>query len=251
MKKRAGGLMLAAARLDAAPLALTAEEADLSAGAIATFEAVLGGRDALVDALCVADGSPEVDKITSLLLDARYDGWSLRRVCATAGLTVADFFAAYKKAALVRAHLQLVPVITQKLVGVVDDLLTRAQPHYLPCGVCQGSGTVTPAPTRTQPTPSAQTCESCQGQGRVLHLPDLDRQKLALEVAEVIKPRAGFTFNQATVVAASGGAAPGALEQLQQAVSAVLYAPGARTPVVDGQVLADAAPPETPEATRS
>jgi hypothetical protein len=239
MKRRpTTGLIPAAARPDPQAMILTEAEADLSADAIATFETALGGRDALIDALCVADGTPEVDKVTALLLDMRYDGWSLRRICALANLTVADFFTAYRKAALVRAHLQLIPVITAKLVGVVDDLLTRAQPHYVRCDACNGTTTFVPEPTKDLPNPSPQPCKACKGTGQHLLLPDLDRQKLALEVAEVIKPKSGFTFNQANVLAAdrvgSNPTAPGALEQMQQAVNAILFkgpAPSTRAPI--------------------
>jgi len=255
-RRTAGGLIPAAAQRRADPLALSEDEQALSNDAVATFEAVLGGRDALAEALSVADSSPEVDKISSLLLDARYDSFSLRRICAMAGLTVADLFAAYKKATLVRAHLQLAPIIAARLVGVVTDLFIRAQPHYLPCGTCRGTATVTPTPTAKIPDPSPIPCDACQGTGQILHLPELDRQKLALEIADVIRPKAGFTLQQATILHTANGAsgsvtAPGALEQLQQAVSVVLYQtpppePAASVPatpeLIDGMLVTELEP---------
>jgi len=149
-KPRVGGLVPAVASArSGSGTTLTPQEADLSSSAVATFERVLGGRDKLIDVLAVADDAPEVAKVIDLLLDARYDGFSLRRLCAMTGLTITDFFLAYKKAAIVRAHIQAAPIIAAKLVGVVDDLMTRAQPHYLTCAVCRGTSTITPSPPRS------------------------------------------------------------------------------------------------------
>lgn len=253
MKKSRRAMIPAAARPDGSGITtLTLEEADLSAGAVMEFERALGGRDALIDVLAVADGAPEVAKVINLLLDTRYESFSLRRICLMTGLTVADFFAAYKKASIVRAHIQTAPIIAAKLVGVVEDLMTRAQPHYLTCMVCRGTGSITPEPTKEKPNPGPEPCKSCVD-GKQLVLPDLDRQKLALEVAELIKPRGGMVFNQANLLNAGGGdrglGSPGALEQLQQAASAVLFsrapAPVPDSPdAVDGEV--EPIPPEAP-----
>jgi len=226
-KKRTGMMIPAAARPDGRGITpLTDEEVDLSANAVMAFETALGGRDALIDVLAVADDAPEVARILNLLLDPRYQAMSLRRLCTMTGLSVADFFAAYKTAAVVRAHIQAAPIIAAKLLGVVDDLMTRAQPHYLICPVCRGTGSIVPEPTTAKPNPIPEPCTSCV-EGRQLVLPDLDRQKLALEVAELIKPRGGMVFNQANLLNTNGdrpsGGATGALEQLQQAASSVLF----------------------------
>ena len=141
MKQKPGKLVPAAARASGVGVtAYTTEETLLSDEAVATFERLIGGREALVDVLAVADDAPEVARVVDLLLDARYDTYSLRRLCTITGLTVADFFAAYRKATIVRAHIQMAPIIAAKIVGVVDDLMTRAQPHYLTCASCRGTG---------------------------------------------------------------------------------------------------------------
>ena len=248
MKKRPGTLVPAAARPSGTGASkLTPEELDLSTTAVLAFEAALGGRAALIDALAVAQDAPDVARVVDLLLDPRYDRCSLRRLCTMAGLTIADFFLAYKKATLVRAHIEAAPIIARKLVGIVDDLMTRAQPHYVPCSTCRGTGTVVPEPTRDQPNPRPEPCRACTN-GQVLLFPDLDRQKLALEVAELIKPRASLTFNQANVLAPGGRGptAPGALEQLQQAASAILFARPAAAPPVAGEVIESDPPPPVP-----
>jgi hypothetical protein len=245
MAKRSASLV-PAVRPD---LSLTPEEADLSSAAVDAFAVALGGRQALLDTLVVADGTSEVHQIVNLLIDPRYGGWSLRRLCATAGLTIADLFTAYKKALLVRAHLQATKVITDNLVAVVDDVMQRSRPREIVCPACAGLTTVTPEPTRAVPNPAPQPCATCRATGRVIEQPDLDRQKVALELAQLLQTRGGITVQQNSVTLPAGGSgAPGALEQLQQAVHEVLYprrvadAEPAPVSAVDGVVAEEAAP---------
>lgn len=209
-------------------LLLTEDEADLSSAAVDAFTIAIGGRTALLDTLVVADGTPEVHQIVRLLVDPRYGGWSLRRICALAGLTIADLFTAYRKALLVKAHLQATRLVTDNLVAVVDDVMKRSQPYEATCETCNGSASVTPEPTKLIPNPIAAPCLTCKGTGTLRCLPDLDRQKLALELGQLVQSRAGINIQQNSVSltpggAGGGGGAPGALEQLQQAVQAVLY----------------------------
>ena len=243
MAKKALGLV-PALRPD---LSLTPEEADLSSAAVDAFTVAIGGRAELLHALLVADGTPEVHKIVNLLIDPRYGGWSLRQICAQAGLTIADLFTSYKKALLVRAHLQATRTVVAQLPAVVADIMERSRPYEVTCDSCGGLGAVTPEPTKAVPNPTPGPCEPCRGTGKLICLPDLDRQKVALELAQLIQQRGGINIqqNSLTLPAASGGSgAPGPLEQLQQAVHEVLY-PRARTsevevarpPVVDGAIV--------------
>jgi hypothetical protein len=221
-------------------LSLSREEADLSAAAVDQFTVAIGGRQALLDTLVVADGTPEVHKIVDLLVDSRYGGWSLRRICAQAGLTIADLFVAYRKALIVRAHLQATRLVADHLVAVVDDVMKRAQPHEVPCADCGGLGHVTPEPTKAQPNPGPQPCETCRGGGRLLQLPDLDRQKVALELGQLLRERGGILVQQQNLTLPAGGTAPGSLEQLQQAVQAVLYQRSPSAVVTTEEPSADA-----------
>lgn len=234
-------------------LSLTPEEADLSSAAIDAFTVAIGGRAELLHALLVADGTPEVHKIVNLLIDPRYGGWSLRQICALGGLTIADLFTSYKKALLVRAHLQATRTVVAQLPAVVADLMERSRPYEVTCDRCGGLGAVTPEPTKATPNPTPGPCGPCRGTGKLLCLPDLDRQKVALELAQLLQQRGGINLqqNNLTLPAGGGGSgAPGPLEQLQQAVHEVLY-PRARIeveaaprpPVVDGVVAAEETSP--------
>lgn len=232
-------------------LSLTDGEADLSAAAVDAFTVAIGGRQALLDALVVASGTPDVDKVTNLLIDPRYGGWSLRRICALAGLSVADLFRAYQKALVVKAHLQATRIVTEQLTHVVDDIMRRSQPHEETCEICGGTGTWTPEPTKKEPNPAPRPCVSCRGTGVVRLKPDLDRQKVALELGQLIQRQGGISIAQNNLTLPAGTSsptAPGALEQLQQAVHETLYprarpqpsaaAPPAESPI-EAEVLAD------------
>ena len=199
-------------------LTLTPEESDLSAAAISAFTTAIGGRAKLLETLQVASDAPEVDQVVTLLLDPRYGGWSLRRLCKAANLTIADLFAAYKKALIVKAHLQATQVVADHLVAVVDDVMRRSQPHEAPCDACLGV-------TQTPP------CPLCRGTGKLQVQPDLDRQKVALELGQLLTKGGGINLQQNTLVAPGGSATfgPGALDQLQQAVGEILT-PRSRRP---------------------
>lgn len=246
MAKPTSALVPAAARADTA---LTDAEQDLSAAAIDVFVKACGGKDALIDALAVADDAPEIDKIISLLLDPRYTALSLRRVCQMAGLSVADLFTAYKKAAIARAHIAAAPIIASKLAGVVADVMTRAQPYEIPCTSCGGIGTVSPV---GKPDAPPIVCEPCRGGGKLMALPDLDRQKLALELGQLSTKGGGINLVQQNNVIAdrAGSTAPGSLEQMQQAMGDLLFgrgAPRATDPPIDATLIDTPAPPAASE----
>ena len=215
------------------PLALAPKEQSLSNAAIDAFTVALGGREALTETLEIAGGTPEVDRILLLLMDSRYATWSLRKLCTLAGLTIADLFAAYKSALIVKAHVEATKVVTDHLVTVVDDIMRRSQPHEVACDTCTGLGQVTPEPTKKQPTPSPVPCLTCRGTGRQLRQPDLDRQKVALELGQLLTKGGGInlTQNQATFVGQPASTVgSGALDALQQVVGEILTPRTRRAP---------------------
>lgn len=227
-----------ATRSGAPATPLTSRERDASDTAIDLFVTALGGQDQVTAALAVAADQPEVDRVVTLLLDPRYAGYSLKRLCHLAGLTVVDLFAAYKSAMIVQAHLQAYQAITATLLPVVQDVMRRAAPHEVPCHDCGGSGTV-----ETSPGVSAR-CGQCAGHGKLLQLPDLDRQKLALELGQLVQKAGGLNISQQTVVQAAsdkGALGTGSLVDLQLAAREILRGP--RTPILDVEPT-EAAPPE-------
>jgi len=116
-------LVPAAARTDAA---LGDVEAVLNHQAIEVFARAVGGRDQLADVLAVAGTGGEIERVTTLLLDPRYAHWTLARLCTTVGITVADLFASYRKAMIVRAQIEATHTIAARLPGVVTDVMDKA-----------------------------------------------------------------------------------------------------------------------------
>ena len=193
---------------------LTDEETRLNLEAVETFTQAVGGRDALIDVLSIADTAPDVDRVVTLLIDPRYAKLPLKKVCYLAGLTVADLFAAYKKALITRAHIQATHIVAAKLPPIIEDVMNRATPTPIVCPVCHAH------------PDDRQVCALCRGTGAVLSEPDLDRQKLALELGQLTEKKGGFVITQNqglitnTQLTAVG---TGALEQLQQVVGDLLY----------------------------
>lgn len=233
-------------------LRLSLRERDLSADAIETFVTVLGGREKLVEALSVATDVREVNEIATLLLDPRYDGLDLRRLCALANLTVADLFSAYKKAVIVKAHVEAIDLVAKKLLPVVEDVMQRAAPFEVACYACGGTGLLV---DEQKPDDPPGICDQCRGHGKLLQLPDLDRQKLALELGQLVQRSGGVNVLQQNVTvppAEKSSSAPGALEALQQVVSDLLSRPPTIpevAPPVDGEVVS-APPTDSPPESR-
>lgn len=211
---------------------LTEAEQQASAAAFDTVIKALGGKAKLLDTLAVASDAPEVEQIISLLLDPRYDGFSLRRLCTLAGITVVDLFAAYKKAMIVQAHLVAYQAISDGILPVVVDVMKRAAPYEIPCEACSGTGEIAAGDGA-----AAVSCQVCAGHKKVLVLPDLDRQKLALELAQLVQKSAGFSIQQNTVVQppADPLEGRGTLIELQHAVRQMLSGP--RQPIVEAETV--------------
>jgi hypothetical protein len=172
---------------------LNPEEVELNSAAIDTFLSAVGGRTELTDVLSIGAGASDMDKVTQLLLDPRYSRTSLRRLCALAGITVADLFASYRKALVARAHIEATHVIASKLVPVVRDVMDRAL---------------------TDPTVDRHKL--------ALELGQLTEKKGGLIVQQ----------NAIAAAVSTSATQVGALEQLQQAVGDLLFSPRKKSDVV-------------------
>lgn len=215
-KSTTTALVPAAAR---APEVFSDIETELNVRAVEQFTAQLGGRDALAGTLAIGEGDPAVEKVLTYLLDPRYDRWPLRKICRLAGLTVVDLFTAYKRAAFAKAHIASTQIVTAALPPIVADVMTRATPQAIVCPVCAATPTTRP------------TCPVCKGTGVTTSEPELERQKLALELGHLTEKKGGIVMQQNTITAASAALsshAPGALEQLQQVVGDLIFSPRGR-----------------------
>lgn len=240
--KKPGALMVQpGAMIDHA----VAEIVDLAPEPINEFEKALGGRVELIETLAL-DATAEIRELVAMLLEPQYDKDSLGYLANSVGITLTDLLRAYRTGVLAKAHILSSRHIAAKLPAVVEDVMKRAAPYEEACEGCDASGMMTVKPTKKVPIPDpAQvTCTICRGKGKVIRLPEIDRQRLALEIGELIKPPKGGPsvlqqFNFPTVAPTAGDPSAGALEKMQQAVTGILYGRGN---VID----IDPLPPEAP-----
>ena len=177
--------------------------------AVETFLLGVGGRDQLLDALEIGSARPEIDKVLDFLADERYASMSLRQICNFAGLTVADLMAAYRSATLIKSQIAATAQIAHRIGPVVADVMRRAAPHEVSCRACNGAGTVSKGDDPALP------CLPCRGTGSVVAEPELDRQKLALELAELLKKGGGISITQQQIAVAAAGGDAGDCERMQ------------------------------------
>ena len=216
-----------------------AEILDLAAEPINAFEKALGGRSELVSQLSI-DATPEIRDLVEMLLDPRYDGRSLGWLAASVNIGLTDLLRAYRNAMLAKAQIAAAQAIARRLPDIVADVMKRAAPYTEPCHGCDGTKKMKVRPTKKVPTPDPEEidCTICRGKGEITRVPELDRQRLALELGELIKtPRGGptllqqFNLNPGTT---AGNSDPGSLERMQQAVGDILYS---RHSVIDVEAV--------------
>lgn len=176
----------ARARGRRSPLAVHYTDGSPLAVAIDQLEATLGGRDKLIDALVGLPDAAGLDYVVGLFADPRSDCRKLSELCRAGGVSVGEVLEAVKRGLLLAPTLQAMRTVAEKLPPVVEDVMLRAAPHHIPCGACAGLTTVAGATIDSPPVP----CPTCRGLGTTLILPDLDRQKVALDLARLL-PKAG------------------------------------------------------------
>lgn len=153
------------------------------------IEADLGGRSGLLQNLLTAPDDPTTAHLIGLLADPTSDAVKLSTLMHHGGVSLPQLLQVMTQAGFARAFLKSVAVIAEKTPAVVHDVLDRAAPHYLACPNCAGMKTVSPP---GQPDAPPVLCESCKGTGQQLILPDLDRQKLALDLARLLPQKAAI-----------------------------------------------------------
>jgi len=194
---------------------------------LASIEADLGGRAELVGMLTLAPLTPDLRYVLGMLGDPTQQRVSLAEVCARGNILPWMLLKHLAEAALLKGKLKATQKIAQGIAAVTEDVMRRAAPYEAPCnGGCQGTGTITPDPTSSAPNPSPEPCEVCRGTGKLVYSPDLERQKLAIDMAQLL-PKGGIQIGLSQTVhtpGSSGGG--GAFEKFQEATDRVLYGSG-------------------------
>lgn len=207
------------------------------------LEADLGGRQQIVGMLALAPLSEDLRYMLGLLGDPQHQGKSLAEICAIGNTLPAALLKELAAAALLRGRVRASQIIGSGIVKVAEDVMRRAAPYEAPCEACQGTGSLTADPTPTTPNPSPAPCETCRGTGRLLYSPDLERQKLAVDLAQLLPKGGGIQIAQINGAAPSLSGGQGMVERLQAFTDRVLYgepaAPQAQAedPPVEGEIL--------------
>ncbi len=210
------------------------------------FETEVGGRDSLVAQLVHARLTPEQDLLVGAIADPTNDAFSLARICALHGIRFGDLLIVFRDAGLVRAQLAAMRKVWERLPQVAGDVMDRAIPHLLECPACRGTKVRVKfrAVKKSKEAPDGVKevqvpCLRCAGTGEILVQPDLDRQKVALEVGGMLRQEGG-----GVQVNVQAQAQAGVFGNFAAASDAVLYpqpaAPPVSSAVEDGEEPVDA-----------
>lgn len=152
------------------------------AKAIDAFEEELGGRRALLEMLVgLPDGDDRLGYVVGLIADPRNDAFELSALCRAGGVSLGELLQTAKEGALAAAVVKALRKVAEKLPDVVEDVMLRAAPHQVTCDVCQGTGT-----RAAKPDAPPEPCPVCAGLGSKTVMPEFDRQKLALDLANLL-----------------------------------------------------------------
>lgn len=191
---------------------------------LAQLEVDLGGRAEVVGMLTLAPLTPDLRYLLGLLGDPQTQRQSLAETCMLANVLPGELLKHLSAAALLAGKVRASQKIGAGIAAVAEDVMRRAAPYEEPCHACSGTGSCTPEPTPQVPNPCPGPCETCNAVGRLRYQPELERQKLAVDLAQLLPKSGGIQIaqiNNAPGGGASGGA--GMLERLQQFTDKVLY----------------------------
>lgn len=194
--------------------------------ALRQIETAIGGRAELQAALLQAPPSTSLDFVIAAIADPTQDARALSTICEEANVSLGELLQAYKLGVMAKGTVEAVKAIADGAAPVAKDVMRRAAVYDEPCPYCEGTGHNTADPTDAEPNPSPVPCETCKGQGALRYLPDLARQKVALELVGLLGQKSGTQINitqanQQMTAAVNGER--GALARLQAATDQVLY----------------------------
>lgn len=221
-KKQAASIALVPAAAQARPLDKIVVPTAVQTS-VAAFEKAIGGRPALIEALASGAESPDVQAVLRIIADPHYDRWTLARICQKAGITPWQLFSAFKSAAIARAHVLALLEGANRTPQVTKEIFDSAVKHEETCTACNGLGTIVSEPTKKDPNPPPATCLHCNGVGTLWVPGSLEHQKLALDLVGLVKKSGGVQIAVPITNNLPGSQPGGSLEQLQQAVSTILY----------------------------
>lgn len=129
---------------------------------------------------------------------------SIGDLAVAAGFRAGELIKILKETGLLVAQAHSLQIVADHLPAVVQDIVTRAQNHFVQCPECDGVGTIVPDPTKDDPNPDPEPCQTCRGKGQVLVAADPDRQDRVLEIARLLPEAKGHQTNVAVGINGGG-----------------------------------------------
>lgn len=170
--------------------------------ALTALEDALGGREEMVSKLAlVTDLTSEETTILNLLANPENRNRSMAWLCGNAGTSIGRVLAMLQKGEFAEAVALSMKRIARQLPKVAEDVMARALPIWKSCLACGALGRLPPKEEGGEP----RTCLVCEGVGRVEVAPDVERQKVALQVGGLLKQGGGVSIdNRQQTVNANG-----------------------------------------------
>lgn len=190
--------------------------------AIHAFEVAIGGRAALIEALSTGESDDQVSAVLDILGDPANDRHALSKLCAQAGISPGQLFAAFDRATIVRARILAKLEAANAVPTVAKEVARTALPHDTICGACNGERVL--HKTDRLGKPLEVPCGACNGVGTLRKDGDPDQQQKIFELTGLLRSgSAGMTISQQVLAPSfNGSSSTGTLEQLQQAVNTLL-----------------------------
>lgn len=159
--------------------------------ALSSLERALGGRHSLISSLLQANLGDAENNFMEMLADPRNDAINLAKVAGLAGLSVGRVLQIFKEAKGAEAYVRSINRVYDRLPEIAGDIADRSVPTTTRCVPCRGTGVVDQTTGAAQ-VPGADpanlvACWPCEGLGTVVVHPDLERQKLALQIGGLVK----------------------------------------------------------------
>jgi hypothetical protein len=247
------------------PKVPAAYDREMVAAAIDALEVAAGGRQALIAAMVAQPATdPDLNYVIGLIADPRHDARRLSQLCKAGRVPLGTLIEAFKRGVYAQMTVQVLGTIARETPKVVEDIVARAQTHWVTCGSCQGVGHLRHLKAGqpiidllTNQTvgvyPDTVPCDRCATTGQVEEPGDLDRQKMVLTLAGlgpkpsgpgVVVDNRSVTINGESTAAPQAG--PDSFASIIGAVDRILRRPARVLPpssIVEGSIVVDSAGP--------
>ena len=195
--------------------------------AIAQLEAAMGGRTDLVATLTHAPQTDELAYVINLIADPRSDARSLAAICRAGNVHPGELLEAYKRGKFAKMQVEAIARIAEKTPAVVADVMDRAAPHLVTCHACKGTQWIPNPQYREDGKVErwlACSCTLTTTPGFIAEVPSVERQKLALDLAQ-LRPQGGpqIVVDNRTQVANRFDASPAGFSALLTETDEILH----------------------------